>query len=71
MAEHLLSAQPTHPRWNRSLEPRLEIASGDNEPLFTMSAAMTEECCRKEAFPAIVINDPDVIAVFAYVSILP
>ena len=29
MVEHLLSAQPTHSRWNRTLEPRLEIASGD------------------------------------------
>src|SRR5580698_1591483 len=29
MAEHSLSAEPTHSRWNRALEPRLEIASGD------------------------------------------
>jgi acetamidase/formamidase len=29
MAEHTLSAEPTHSRWNRRLEPRLEIASGD------------------------------------------
>jgi acetamidase/formamidase len=29
MAEHSLSAEPTHSRWNRNLEPRLEIASGD------------------------------------------
>ena len=29
MAEHRLSAAPTHSRWNRRLEPRLEIASGD------------------------------------------
>jgi acetamidase/formamidase len=29
MAEHALSAEPTHSRWNRNLEPRLEIASGD------------------------------------------
>ena len=29
MAEHTLSAEPTHSRWNRNLEPRLEILSGD------------------------------------------
>ena len=29
MADHVLSAEPTHSRWNRSLEPRIEIASGD------------------------------------------
>jgi acetamidase/formamidase len=29
MTEHTLSAEPTHSRWNRKLEPRLEIASGD------------------------------------------
>ena len=29
MAEHSLSAEPTHSRWNRSLEPRLRVASGD------------------------------------------
>jgi acetamidase/formamidase len=29
MAEHVLCAEPTHSRWNRSLEPRIEIASGD------------------------------------------
>lgn len=29
MTEHTLSARPTHSRWNRNLEPRLEIASGD------------------------------------------
>ena len=29
MATHTLSASPTHSRWNRSLEPRIEIASGD------------------------------------------
>jgi acetamidase/formamidase len=29
MAEHTLSAEPTHSRWNRNLEARLEIASGD------------------------------------------
>jgi len=29
MAEHSLSALPTHSRWNRALPPRLSIASGD------------------------------------------
>jgi acetamidase/formamidase len=29
MAEFALSAEPTHSRWNRALEPRLRIASGD------------------------------------------
>src|SRR5579863_7409329 len=29
MAEHQLTAEPTHSRWNRALEPRLTISSGD------------------------------------------
>ena len=29
MAEHHLSAEPTHSRWNRKLPPRLRIAPGD------------------------------------------
>lgn len=29
MAEHFLSAEPTHSRWNRALSPRLRIAPGD------------------------------------------
>lgn len=29
MAEHFLSATPTHSRWNRHLKPRLTIAPGD------------------------------------------
>ncbi|WP_433970673.1 acetamidase/formamidase family protein [Tunturiibacter lichenicola] len=29
MAEHSLSAEPTHSRWNRELKPRLWIESGD------------------------------------------
>ena len=29
MAEHTLSAEPTHSRWNRNLLPRLEISPGD------------------------------------------
>jgi acetamidase/formamidase len=29
MPEHVLSALPTHSRWNRAIEPRLRIAPGD------------------------------------------
>jgi len=29
MAEHVLSAEPTHSRWNRALRPRLAVAPGD------------------------------------------
>jgi len=29
MADHNLSANPTHSRWNRALPPRLSIAPGD------------------------------------------
>lgn len=29
MPTHMLSAEPIHSRWNRNLEPRIEIASGD------------------------------------------
>ncbi len=29
MAEHILSAEPTHSRWNRALSPRIAIAPGD------------------------------------------
>src|SRR5579864_4041145 len=29
MTAHALPANPTHSRWNRSLAPRLHIASGD------------------------------------------
>jgi acetamidase/formamidase len=29
MAEHTLSAEPTHSRWNRALQPRLAISPGD------------------------------------------
>ena len=30
MAEHVLSAEPTHSRWNRALPPRIAIAPGDS-----------------------------------------
>ena len=33
MAEHSLSAQPTHSRWNRNLPPRLHVAPGDTVQL--------------------------------------
>lgn len=33
MARYLLSAEPTHSRWNRNLPPRLHIASGDTVEL--------------------------------------
>lgn len=29
MAEHTLSAEPTHSRWNRALQPRMRVTSGD------------------------------------------
>lgn len=29
MAEHILSAEPTHSRWNRALPPRRAIAPGE------------------------------------------
>src|SRR5579862_1893220 len=29
MAEHVLSAEPTHSRWNRALASRLTVAPGD------------------------------------------
>src|SRR5580704_749041 len=29
MAEHVLSAEPTHSRWDRALPPRIAIAPGD------------------------------------------
>ena len=29
MNEHTLSAEPTHSVWDRTLEPRLHISSGD------------------------------------------
>jgi len=29
MTEHILSAEPTHSVWDRSISPRLHIQSGD------------------------------------------
>ena len=39
MAEHRLSAEPTHSRWNRALPPRLTIASGDTVHLSCVDAS--------------------------------
>jgi acetamidase/formamidase len=39
MADHILSADPTHSRWNRHLKPRLTIAPGDTVHLETLDAS--------------------------------
>jgi acetamidase/formamidase len=39
MAEHVLSAEPTHSRWNRALPPRLRIAPGDTVHLECQDAS--------------------------------
>jgi acetamidase/formamidase len=39
MAEHTLSAEPTHSRWNRALEPRLSVAPGDTVHLECVDAS--------------------------------
>jgi acetamidase/formamidase len=39
MAEHQLTAEPTHSRWNRALEPRLTIASGDTVHMSCLDAS--------------------------------
>jgi len=39
MAEHSLSADPTHSRWNRRLAPRLKIAPGDTVHLECQDAS--------------------------------
>lgn len=39
MAEHLLSAEPTHSRWNRALPPRLRIVPGDTVHLECVDAS--------------------------------
>jgi acetamidase/formamidase len=38
MAEHRLTAEPTHSRWNRALEPRLTISSGDTVHMSCLDA---------------------------------
>ena len=39
MAEHRLTAEPTHSRWNRALAPRLTIASGDTVAMSCVDAS--------------------------------
>jgi acetamidase/formamidase len=39
MAEHSLSAEPTHSRWNRALPPRLHVAPGDTVRLDCLDAS--------------------------------
>jgi acetamidase/formamidase len=39
MAEYSLSAEPTHSRWNRTLKPRLRVASGDTVNLECVDAS--------------------------------
>jgi acetamidase/formamidase len=39
MTEHRLSAEPTHSRWNRALEPRLTIAAGDTVHMNCLDAS--------------------------------
>jgi acetamidase/formamidase len=39
MSEHRLTAEPTHSRWNRALEPRLTIASGDTVHMSCLDAS--------------------------------
>ena len=39
MAEHRLTAEPTHSRWSRTLAPRLTIASGDTVVMSCLDAS--------------------------------
>ena len=39
MAEYWLTAEPTHSRWNRALEPRLTIAPGDTVHMSCLDAS--------------------------------
>jgi acetamidase/formamidase len=39
MAEHRLTAEPTHSRWNRGLQPRLTISSGDTVHMSCLDAS--------------------------------
>jgi acetamidase/formamidase len=39
MAEYRLAAEPTHSRWNRALEPRLAISSGDTVHMSCLDAS--------------------------------
>ena len=44
MAEHFLSAEPTHCRWNRQLAPRLRIAAGDTVHLECVDSSGSQVC---------------------------
>ena len=39
MAEHRLTAEPTHSRWNRAIEPRLTISAGDTVHMSCLDAS--------------------------------
>jgi acetamidase/formamidase len=39
MAEHRLTAEPTHSRWNRAIPPRLTIANGDTVHMSCLDAS--------------------------------
>jgi acetamidase/formamidase len=55
MAEHTLSAEPTHSRWNKALEPRLTIDSGDvvHMDCVDSSGGQVRPCSTVEDFLAI------------------
>lgn len=55
MAEHKLSAEPTHSRWNAALPPRLTIASGDvvHFECQDSSGAQVHPCMSVEEFQQI------------------
>jgi acetamidase/formamidase len=55
MAEHRLTAEPTHSRWNRALEPRLTISSGDTVHMSCLDASggQVKPCATVEDFLAI------------------
>jgi acetamidase/formamidase len=42
MADHVLSAEPIHSRWNRALKPRLTIAPGDTVHMECLDASSTQ-----------------------------
>jgi acetamidase/formamidase len=44
MAEHILSAEPTHSRWNRALKPRLRISPGDVVHLACVDSSGAQVC---------------------------
>src|SRR5271170_1037264 len=44
MADHILSAEPIHSRWDRDLAPRLEIASGDTVHMECLDSSGSQVC---------------------------